>query len=417
MASDEDMTRRKLMTAAGAIGLGTVGMRAGAAQVPKVPKQTRDEGRRRIALGGVGAKPHAPAIRGLALPAKPRAVPGPPVHCPSFAYWGGPVVGCAQVYPSFWGPTWSSDPGHLARAMRLTQFHQDLLASGFMNVLNQYGVGGGIVVRPLFFNVGAPSILADSYIRATIQTAIDTGVLPEPTNPTNTITLMIYLEEGIVVNDPAAGVALCMPSDTAFGYHQSFLTKAGNPFYYGVVAPLDDACLQAVCPDDQDCPLHLNQTQEQRQTQVASHEFAEMTTDPQLDAWTSKICGEIGDICNGTSGTITVGGNTWTVQGIYSLTDDINSKGAVFCQAVAPAPVPTFRPAPDPGAIAQARGAGHPLLPLFPLQFDVKSRRVSMDEKSVRDYVNRIFRPLRPRHLTADLPGSLRKIADILAKS
>jgi hypothetical protein len=227
--------------------------------------------------------------------------------------------------------------------MRLTQFHQDLLASDFMNVLNQYGVGGGIVLRPLFFNVGAPNILADSDIRATIQTAIDMGVLPEPTNPTNTITLMIYLEEGIVVNDhDPAGVAHCMPGDTAFGYHQSFLTTAGNPFYYGVVAPLDDACLQAVCPDDQGCSLHLNQTQEQRQTQVASHEFAEMTTDPQLDGWSSPpmLCGEIGDICNGMSGTITVGGNTWTVQRIYSLADDINSNGAVFCRAGAPAPVP-----------------------------------------------------------------------------
>lgn len=86
------------------------------------------------------------------------------------------------------------------------------------------------------------------------------------------------------------------------------------------------------CPDDGSCSLHLAETQEQRQTQVTSHEFAEITTDPELNAWFGSN-GENGDICNGETDTITVGANTWTVQRTYSKTDDINTGGASFWAA------------------------------------------------------------------------------------
>jgi hypothetical protein len=87
-------------------------------------------------------------------------------------------------------------------------------------------------------------------------------------------------------------------------------------------------------------------TQEQRQTQVASHEFAEMTTDPELNAWVDPKAGENGDICNGESATITVGANTWTVQRTYSKTDDMATKGQSYCLATAAAPIAPLKPGP-----------------------------------------------------------------------
>jgi hypothetical protein len=91
--------------------------------------------------------------------------------------------------------------------------------------------------------------------------------------------------------------------------------------------------------------LQLSHTQEQRRTQVASHEFAEMVTDPvPPTGWYDQSdpnSGEIGDICNGQSDTITVGPNTWTVQRIYSSTDDQQSGGSNYClsQVTSPGPL------------------------------------------------------------------------------
>jgi len=67
---------------------------------------------------------------------------------------------------------------------------------------------------------------------------------------------------------------------------------------------------------------------------VASHELAEMVTDPAIGAvtgdnvtapaaWYNAKNGEIGDLCNGQQGT-TVGrdGQTYTIQNIWSNTAD-----------------------------------------------------------------------------------------------
>src|SRR5258708_36862648 len=108
-------------------------------------------------------------------------------------------------------------------------------------------------------------------------------------------------------------------SSNAFGYQNSITTAKGNPCYYSVVPGLSDTCLKNSCAKDNSCSLHLAETQEQRQTQVTSHEFSEMISDPQLNAWYDNSSGnENGDICNRTTGTITMGANTWHVQKTYS---------------------------------------------------------------------------------------------------
>ena len=310
---------------------------------PKGPRKTR---------GGVSPRPHAPAIHGVQRLVTRRGKQGPAVGAfPGFVYNGGPVITAPQVYTSFWGPLWSQDATHQARANRLGAFHADLLKSGFMNVLSQYGVGSGAgkagdFVQATFVG-SVPNTLTDLGIQGIIQSSITGGTLPEPTNPSN-VALVIYLDETIGVNDRKDGLVLCEPTnDTAFGYHNFFITAAGNPFYYAVIPALSDACLTETCPgDDAGCSLHLSETQEERLTQVASHEFAEMTTDPQLNGWVDPKNGENGDICNGESDTVTVGTNTWTVQRIYSKRDDINSKGKLYClsQASAPEPRLNLRP-------------------------------------------------------------------------
>lgn len=379
----------------------------------------------RIARGGVSPIPAKAAAYGLTALVEQH---GPIITAaanPNFFFHGGPIVKRPQVFSSFWGQTWSKSENK-KRADRLNQYLKDLLKSKYMNILTQYGVGAGAGAAGAFvkgsFIANVSGDLRDSDIRNIIQAGINSGVFPEPTNPTNNV-LVIFLGEGIGVNEPAQGLILCEPAhDTAFGYHSFFTTQAGNPFYYSIIPALDDKCLKQTCPSDANCSLHLVETQEQRQTQVTSHEFAEMTTDPQLNAWFDGSTGaENGDICNGESGTITVEGRTWTVQRMYSKFDDVQSGGAAKCRTEPPNPLPRLSPGPpaaQPAALADAQQMQtiNHLLPLPTAHFDPNTGQTTTDENELREYVKRIFSPFSDEHIITDLPAFLREAADILAK-
>jgi len=300
----------------------------------------------------LGVVPSRKAVKAAAAPGQP-AFPG-------FVFNGGPIIASPMVYTSFWGALWS-DTSHQTVAQRLSQFVQDLLASNFMNVLSQYGVGSGagsgqFVQSSFLANVA--NQLADSDIQNNIQQAINVGAIPEPPPNNNSQVLIIYLDENTEVNDPNSGIVMCEPQgDTAFGYHSGFTTAAGNPFYYGVIPALDDACLQNSCGNSP-CSLQLSMSQEQRRTQVTSHELAEMLTDPSPPSgWYDQVdpnSGELGDICNGESDTITgASGKTWNVQRIYSANDDQQNSGSNYCLSQTNSPEPLL-----PGAPSTTGGAG-----------------------------------------------------------
>jgi hypothetical protein len=276
-------------------------------------------------------------------------------HAPDFKYNGGAVLRCPQVYAAFWVPTWS-DAAHVARAKRLCQFLTDLLASKYMNVLSQYGVGAGAGAAGTFvkstFVSSVPAQLTGTLIHQTIQDAINVHVLPEPPQSQSNVCLMIFLDETIAVQD--TGITMCEPSgDNAFGYHFDFVTSAGNEFYFAVIPALSDACLNATCGSG-GCSLQLSQPQEQRITQVASHEFMEMATDPKFTTgWYGPASDENGDICNGQTASITVGPNAWAVQRQYSKADDVATNGGTWSVLDAPSPMPAIPggPTASPGGM------------------------------------------------------------------
>jgi hypothetical protein len=378
-----------------------------------------------IRYGGVSPVPYRPAARGVKAA---REIGGPVAAAaafPNFGYNGGPVVPCAKLFSSFWGDAWLNDPDHIGRAGLLNQFLKDIVASEYMNVLSQYGAGfgagSGLFVQASFVHNISGNI-TDAAIRSTIQSCIDAGAIPEPGDPSNTC-LVIYLAEGIGVGKPGDDIVICeATSDTAFGYHNFFTTTAGHQCYYAVIPAVDDACLTESCSSDAGCSLHLSETQEQRQTQVTSHEFAEMVTDPELNAWFDTSTGaENGDICNGQADTITVGPNTWTVQRTYSKTDDVSTSGATICRATAPQPIPALTPGPSGLAVATARGAMRAgsferLLPLPTVTFDAQAKSVTMDEESVRRYADQLFAPLHRQQLTPNLSELLCRVANALRK-
>jgi hypothetical protein len=289
-----------------------------------------------------------------------------------FTYSGGPVIDTPQVSVLFVGD-WSSSADQ-TRATNLQQFVSDMLNSDYMNILSQYGCGSS---GSLVSSATVPSPdhdLSAADIHGILQSAIDNNLVPDA-SPSNAY--ILFLDNATAVDDTTTGAVMCeASSDTAFGYHYHFTTAGGANCYYAVVPSLTDSCLKNSCASDSNCTLHLSQSQEQRQTQVVSHELSEMFSDPEVgfnDAWTRLSTGdENGDICNGKTGTITVGPRTSTVQLMYSKSDDMSSNGATTCIASLPNPLPAFVPWRHLGGI-----------PAHPLAADIDCSGLQQGVRSV----------------------------------
>lgn len=280
------------------------------------------------------------------VPAAAVAVAGAPAPVfPTFRYQGGAVVANPQVYVSFWGDGWT-DGALKARADRLTQFMKDLIVSKFVNVLHQYGVGPGVYKGTSFVTDNVTADLKQADFVSILQQTIDDNTIPEPVGQQTCV--MIFLKDGISVHD--GNIVMCAAEhDVAFGFHKYMTTRQGNLLWFAVIPALGSDCVKASCPaGDGSCPLKLTATQESRITQIASHEYAEITTDPHLDAWIDSDLnvGEIGDITNGNAAQIVVEGRAWTVQLIYSKFHDTGRPGAFYGLAMADRPVPLLPDAP-----------------------------------------------------------------------
>jgi hypothetical protein len=141
-----------------------------------------------------------------------------------------------------------------------------------MNILAQYGVGTGKGSGQFLGETSVRNVsgnVSDDEIRRIIAGQIAAGGIPKPDR--NQL-VIAFLDETIAVAD--AGVTMCEPNgDTAFGYHSFFALTDGSPCYYAVIPSLDDNCISNTCPVPNECSLQIAQTQEQRRTQVVSHEF------------------------------------------------------------------------------------------------------------------------------------------------
>ena len=263
----------------------------------------------------------------------------------NFGYHGGPVIADPDIYITFWGPRWQTHNRHRARRHDLVQFMKDLIRSDYVNILTQYGVGKGSgrcgrVLRA--FDV--PNVagqLDEAGLHTIVRGMVTDGELPDPGRRPK-VALMIFFDEGIQFRDKKFAV-LCEPrGDNAFGYHNYCRTARGNDVFYAVVPSLSGLCMQRSCPGGTGCSLSMNRSQLDRQTQVASHEFCEMVTDPRGTAWSDPKSGdENGDVCNWRSGTVTVQGRRWTVQRMYSLSHDL--RGESPCILGSPTPIPRPR--------------------------------------------------------------------------
>ncbi len=299
--------------------------------------------------GGVS---HAPGngaldVRGAAPAAvSPRGPEGS--VAPEFRYHGGTILKNGNVYLSFWGDAWANDPAHQEMARNLVEYLKDLSAGPFMNVLHQYGVDPPTIVSDAKVG-GVSGVLSELRIGNILQSCIDHGQIPDPT--AGDVCVMVFLQQGggAEISGEDGDVRLCEPTnDNAFGFHSRYTTSAGNALYYAVAPWIDDGCLKATCPDDAHCTLHQSQSQLERQTQVVSHEFAEMLTNPDcVSGWYAGDAGhEVADQGAGQSALMQVAGRSWRVQLIYSKANDTGAPDATPFIAQAASPVPLLAGAP-----------------------------------------------------------------------
>ncbi|HLJ86061.1 MAG TPA: hypothetical protein VKZ53_04510 [Candidatus Angelobacter sp.] len=276
----------------------------------------------------------------IELPAKastPRAFTSS--NPPLVPYWGGPVISNVHVVEVLWGA--NVDP---ASTTGLEQFYTDITNSSYFDLLGEYGtvniVGNGgapgtnqIIGRGTFdgkFTItpstcpGEPAaspngcVLDDTQIQSELTNQVNAGHLPQPVADAqgNTNTLyMIYFPPDVVIT--LQGIISCAAGGFC-GYHSNTVTSAQR-LGYGVFPDLSSASACA-----QGCGEGSSQ---QNLTAVSSHELAEATTDilvgsaltfaPPL-AWSSMDVGEIGDVCVAQDVPVTAGGNTYTVQQLWS---------------------------------------------------------------------------------------------------
>jgi len=295
----------------------------------------------------------------------------------SFQYYGGPVISNVDVVVVYWGSQISSvvncgggTDSH-GNCIGVSQFFSAVSDSTFIDMLGEYNAAGvdanagsrtGLpgtnqtvgrgslhAGSPFVITVSASNsgtIINDSNIQNEIQTQIANGVLPAPASDAggdvNTL-YMVYFPPGLVISDPSIGTS-CVDF---CAYHSTYNLNALD-VPYGVIPDFGKGG---------GCGLGCGSgTEFENITSVSSHELAEAITDTAVGigttldyplAWYDANNGEIGDPCNGNTGTLQLDSIPYVVQQEFSQSAyDVNPNGG----CVSP-PQPAFiLTAPSTGA-------------------------------------------------------------------
>jgi MYXO-CTERM domain-containing protein len=249
-------------------------------------------------------------------------------------YYGGPVMANVHVIPVFWGSGVSSaittTSGGIADFYTAItdSRHYDMLKEYSTNIVayggqqgssQQLGHGTAQAGTPISPSNTKTSI-TDAEIQTELQAQISAGHLPAAS--ANNI-YMINFPSNITISLPDGNGGTATSCTQFCAYHS---TIAGSPtIKYGVIPDVTAGSCALGCG-----PVGggFNNT-----TSVASHELVEATTDAEVGLATNNAPplgwydpqgtnGEIGDICNGTQGTINSHGRTWTIQQEWSNTQN-----------------------------------------------------------------------------------------------
>lgn len=259
-----------------------------------------------------------------------------------FSYFGGPVISNVHVVEVLWGAFVD-----VPSTTGLPQFLTDVTNSNYFDLLSEYGTvgvpgqGGSagsnqLIGRGVFdgkFTI-TPSIcpgsasnppicnLTDAQIQSELQKQLIHLPAPVKDGQSNYNTIyLLYFPPGVHIS---VGVATSCGGFFGFcAYHSSLFGSLPSEIPYGV---FPDFGPTSGC--SQGCGRN---TSANNMTSTTSHELGEAVTDANVGnagggapplAWYNGNAGEIGDNCNQDQRQISVGGNTYIVQALYSNMQD-----------------------------------------------------------------------------------------------
>jgi MYXO-CTERM domain-containing protein len=249
-------------------------------------------------------------------------------------YYGGHVISNVHVIPVLWGSNVPTDV-----ASKIGPYYTAVTDSAYFDWLAEYDtnilewdgnqgtnqhIGRGTAAATVTI---APSVTATSItndqIWQELQGQIKAGHLPQPDG--NSL-YMVHFPAGMKISMPDGNGGTASSCTQFCAYHNT--TAASNgvaEFYYGVIPNVTtDGCELGCGP----IGGGFNNT-----TSVSSHELIESVTDAEVGLATNNAPplawydpqgtnGEIGDICNGSQGTVSSHGQTWTVQQEWSNSNE-----------------------------------------------------------------------------------------------
>jgi hypothetical protein len=224
-------------------------------------------------------------------------------HVTQLQYHGGPVQTSTanhSVYPIFWGQAWSSSYSSTETGIAGSGgFYDGLGGSSYANTNTEYKDGSGNYVTS-----GASANGAKNDTSAAPSNAPSTSqVLAEVAKEYPTLSPGAYYP--VYSDQPRGTAGYCAWHST--GTIGS--TRVQFAFFFSLSN--DPGC----SPDYPNASPQLKAL-----GNVSGHEWSEMETDPQLNAWTDQQGNENADKCawqfNGTQHF--ANGSTWTVQGNWS---------------------------------------------------------------------------------------------------
>lgn len=272
----------------------------------------------------------------LIMPGSRSPITEQPIAGANVTYFGGPVISNVHVVVVLYGagsylPNISSTTPPSAAS-----FFTDIPASSLFDMLTEYSTvdvatvdglpgsnqtighgffDGQFTITPSAANDG--NTITDQQIQTELLNQVAAGNLPQPVldGAGNNDTLyMIFFPPGKTIM--LGNMSSCVQNGFC-AYHSS--TTGPRTLLYGVMPDMQAPSLCSLgCGGNSPFATVTN---------VATHELAEATTDANVGnantvgrplAWFDPFNGEVGDICQGDQAAITVNGQTYTVQQIFS---------------------------------------------------------------------------------------------------
>jgi hypothetical protein len=216
---------------------------------------------------------------------------------------GGPVMHATTVVPVFWGSKWSNSTFTSDKITGLDYFYSHVGGSAYLHTNSEYTDSSGNVNTSDVTKAGSDKTDLTATPSGAPSTAAVLNEVAKVTgnNPVPNAYYPVYSDQ------PRGSAGYC-------AWHSSG-TINGITVQFGFFFALDG---DPGC--DPTAPTSLGRSQGlSALANVSGHELSEMLTDPQLNAWYDQKGAENSDKCAWTfSGLVTIGGQSWKIQGNWS---------------------------------------------------------------------------------------------------